>query len=249
MDMTFNSWPTPLQHPTLSNDWVDVWRISLDVPMAKIAAYGQYLDEGEWNRANSFYFKRDKNHFIIAHGAVRILLGRYLDRVPEELRFALNPYGKPALQDENERRQLSFNLSHSQDYALLAVTCNREVGVDIEYIRPNLVDEQIAERFFSPREVGVLRSLEPDLQKEAFFVCWTRKEAFIKAKGQGLSIPLNSFDVSLSPDEPAELLQTREDPSEAGRWKLQALEPQPGYKGTVAAEGNTWNTRIWNWEN
>jgi 4'-phosphopantetheinyl transferase len=142
---------------------------------------------------------------------------------------------------------LSFNLTHSHQLALYAVTRRREIGVDLEYVRADFADEQIAERFFSPREVAALRTVPENLLKEAFFHCWTRKEAYVKAKGEGLSIPLDQFDVSLAPGEPALLLSTRDDPQEADRWSLQALFPGSGYVAALAVEGRTWRLKCWQW--
>jgi 4'-phosphopantetheinyl transferase len=123
------------------------------------------------------------------------------------------------------------------------VTLGREIGVDLEHIRDNLEGEQLAERFFSPREVAALRALPPELRREAFFHCWTRKEAYIKANGKGLSLPLDQFDVTLRPGEPAALLATLHDPDEARRWSMWSLVPNEGYVGALAVEGHSW--RLW----
>jgi 4'-phosphopantetheinyl transferase len=140
---------------------------------------------------------------------------------------------------------LRFNVSHSHSLALYAITRAREVGVDVEHIRPEIAQEKIAERFFSPREVTVLRALPTPLQASAFFACWTRKEAFIKAKGDGLTLPLDQFDVSLAPGEPATLLRTAWDPQEAACWALQDLAPAPGYRAAVAVAGHAWRLTCW----
>jgi 4'-phosphopantetheinyl transferase len=132
---------------------------------------------------------------------------------------------------------LRFNLSHSQDLALYAVTSNREVGVDLEYIQRDFDTRQIAERFFSTREIAALHALPANLQTESFFRCWTRKEAYVKARGEGLSLPLEQFDVSLSPDDPAALLNVAGNPAEVSRWSLRELTPAPGYMAAIAVEG------------
>src|SRR5208283_4072463 len=131
--------------------------------------------------------------------------------------------------------------------ALYAVTRGREIGIDLEFIRCDLEVEQIAERFFSRSEIATLRAVPTDLQKYAFFLCWTRKEAYIKARGEGLSLPLDQFDVSLIPGEPAELLGTRPDSDEALRWDLRELAVAPGYVGAVAAEGRGWSLSCSQW--
>jgi 4'-phosphopantetheinyl transferase len=176
-----------------------------------------------------------------------MILGRYLQREPERLRFSYSAHGKPSLTREAGDPDLRFNLSHSHELVLYAVTCGREVGVDLEQIRPAVAQEQIAERFFAEREVAALRALAPSLQPPAFFHCWTRKEAYIKARGQGLAIRLDQFEVSLAPGEPAALLAVNGSRLEAARWTLRDLAPGPGYAGAVAAEGQDWQLRCWEW--
>lgn len=135
---------------------------------------------------------------------------------------------------------LRFNLTHSHGLALFALSQGRELGVDVERIRPEMAGEQIARRFFSASEVTALLALAPGLREEAFFHCWTRKEAYLKATGRGLTLALDSFDVSVVPDAPAALLATRHDLSEATRWSLQTLRLAPSYVGTLAVEGHDW---------
>jgi 4'-phosphopantetheinyl transferase len=205
------------------------------------------LAPDERSRAERFYFQVDRDHFIVARGILRAILSRYLETEPEQLRFYYASHGKPELAKEFDRHGVRFNISHSQGLALFAITRDREVGVDLEAIRPGIAGEKIAERFFSPREVRVLRAPPGDLQDEAFFNCWTRKEAYIKAKGEGLSMPLDTFDVSLVPGEPAALLNTKADPQEASRWSLRELFPAPGFAAAVAVEGKDWQLRCWEW--
>jgi 4'-phosphopantetheinyl transferase len=131
--------------------------------------------------------------------------------------------------------------------ALYAVTRGREIGIDLECIRFDLEVEKIAERFFSRREAATLRTLPPEVQRQAFFLCWTRKEAYFKARGEGLSLPLDQFDVSLIPGEPAALLSTQRDPYEVSRWSLQELTPAPGYAAALAVEGHGWGLACWQW--
>jgi len=198
-------------------------------------------------RARRFRFPRDRDRFIVARGVLRAILGRYLGVDPGRLRFRYSPYGKPALAGPFEDEGIRFNLAHSQGIALYAVSRGREVGIDVEYVRADLADERIAERFFSPREVATLRAVPAEQRREAFFHCWTRKEAYVKARGEGLSLPLDQFDVSLAPGEPAALLSTPGDPPEVTRWSLQALNPGPGYVAALAVEGNGWRLRCWQW--
>jgi 4'-phosphopantetheinyl transferase len=226
---------------------VDVWRIPLQAPPDRLEEYRAVLNEAEQNRLASFYFQADRLRFLVAHGVLRSILGRYLGQPPVALSFSVNAFGKPALAPAWGDPPLSFNLSHSRDLALLAVAAGRHTGVDVEYIRPELVDERIPERFFSPAEVAALRRLPPGQQKDVFFQVWTRKEAFIKAKGMGLSIPLDQFDVSVTPGEPAALLRYAPDPAETACWELVSLQPGPGYAAALAVAGGGWALKNWEW--
>lgn len=241
-------WQPAGHPPTLTIDDVHVWRIILDIGDLLLSELRDTLADGERQRADRFHFEKDRRHFTAARGAMRILLASYLARRPEEVRFAYNNYGKPRLIDADNGSDLRFNLSHSHGLALLAVTRGRDIGVDVERLRDMERDgEALAERFFSPREVAALRSLPPELRREAFFLCWTRKEAYIKAQGKGLSLPLDQFDVSLHPDEPAALLATQHDPQEVRRWSLCGLSPDAGFVGALAVEGHSWHLWCGNW--
>ena len=178
---------------------------------------------------------------------LRTILGSYEKIEPARLRFCYSPYGKPYLAAENNHGNLRFNISHADAIALFAIARGRELGVDIERIRPHVADEGIAERFFSSKEVSCLRALPAALQTEAFFNCWTRKEAYIKARGEGLSLPLDKFDVSLAPGEQATLLETRIDPSEVSRWRLLELKPGSEFTAALAVEGRDWRLKCWRW--
>jgi 4'-phosphopantetheinyl transferase len=240
-------WRPPPDGLTLSQDEVHVWRATLDQAPSQIASFLRTLAADERARAERFYFPTDAERFIVARGVLRAILGGYLNRAPESLSFGYGSRGKPALSDDSSQDAIRFNLSHSSNMALYAVTLAREVGVDIEFIRPQLRAEQLAERFFSPREIETLRTLPADLRTYAFFLAWTRKEAYIKARGEGLALPLNQFDVSLIPGEPAALLSAERDPAEVLRWRLQELTPGPGCVGALAVEGHGWSLRCWDW--
>jgi len=224
---------------------VHVWRAVLDVPESQVRSLWDTLTADECQRAERYVFEKDRTHFVVARGLLRVLLGCYLRQDPPHLRFIYGPHGKPALATDTGGGALHFNVSHSHGLALYAITRGREVGVDVERIRPEVAQEKIAERFFSPREVTVLRALPAVLQATAFFACWTRKEAYIKATGAGLALPLGQFDVSLAPDEPAALLRTAWDPQEAARWALQDLAPAPDYRAAVAVAGYDWRLTCW----
>ena len=242
------AWSVPSQAPELSNDQVHVWRAALDQTPSQIDSVFRTLSADERARAERFCFPRDREHFIAARGALRAILGVYLNRAPECVSFSYNSHGKPALMLESGEEPIRFNMSHSHGVALYAIACERKVGIDLECVRSNLEVEQIAERFFSRGEIAALRALPVALRKYAFFLCWTRKEAYIKARGEGLSLPLDRFDVSLVPGEPAALLSTRPDPDEALRWSLRELTlVPPGYAGALAVEGDGWSLASWEW--
>jgi len=240
-------WLHPPESLALADDDVHVWRASLNLAAEHMQDLQRTLTADERERAERFHFQKDRERFIVTRGLLRAILSRYLDVEPGQLRFGYSPYGKPALLRESGGEMLRFNLSHSHGLALYAVTRGRAVGIDLEYVRADLANERIAEQFFSPREVAALRALPAGVRAEAFFNCWTRKEAYVKARGEGLSLPLNQFDVSLAPGEPAALVSTRGDPLEAFRWSLQALFPGPGYVAALAVEGHSWRLRCWQW--
>ena len=245
--MTASSWDSPPKTLVLPNNAVHVWRASLHMSAPYLRAFEDTLAADERARAERFYFQKHREHFIAGRGLLRDIVSRYLHREPDQLRFCYNIYGKPSLIEETSAEGLCFNLSHSHGIALYAFTHGREIGVDIEYFRPDVEAEKLAERFFSPREAAVLRALPEHLRKEGFFNCWTRKEAYIKAEGQGMSIPLSTFDVSLTPGESAALLRTQNHPQETARWSLQALNPAPNYAAALAVKGHDWTLKCWQW--
>ena len=240
-------WFEPPERLALGNDAVHVWRVGLDQSPSQIALLQNNLDDDERSRADRFYFSRDRERFIVARGILRAILGRYSNRSPNSLCFSYSTHGKPELVSESDADGIRFNLSHSHGEALYAVSRGREVGVDLEFIRCDLEAEQIAERFFSHSEIETLQALPPSLRKYAFFLCWTRKEAYIKARGEGLSLALDKFDVSLTPGEPAALLSTQSDVDEAHRWSLRNLTPADGYAAAVATKGHYWTLSCWQW--
>jgi len=239
-------WADSPRKPYLTFNDVHLWRAFLD------HSYDSELEDllaaDEIKRAGQFHFHKDRIHFITARGLLRIILGRYLDVPPDKLRFCYNAYGKPALAPEFSARGLRFNISHSHDLVLYAVTAGREVGVDIEHIKAYAADDPLAGQFFSPRELVELRALPQGTQQQAFFNCWTRKEAYIKAVGKGLSIDLDDFDVSFRPGEPAALLRVSGDAQEAARWALREITPAAGYVGALAVEGHDWRLQCWQWQ-
>ena len=241
------SWCDAPERPALAEGEVHVWRACLSPGRARLLELRQSLSDDELERARRFHFDRDREHFVAARGALRDILCRYTGTPPERLRFTYDAYGKPAL-GEAAGRRLRFNVSHSNGLALYAVTAGREVGIDIEFVREDFASLEVAAHFFSAQEVSALRSLPPGEQAGAFFDCWTRKEAYIKARGEGLSHPLHLFTVSLKPGEPAALLRTEDDPSEATRWTLHELSAGEGYRAALAVEGAPASLSRWRWD-
>jgi 4'-phosphopantetheinyl transferase len=232
----------------LSSDDVHVWRADLDRNGACVDRLQQVLSADEQARAQRFRFEEDRKHFVVARGLLRLILSRYLNIEPSRLAFCYSPYGKPSVITTPGQKTLSFNVSHSCGLALYAVTRDRRIGIDLERIRADCPCEPLAERYFSPRERAMLDALQAEkVERKAFFDCWTRKEAYIKAKGKGLSLPLDQFDVSLAPGEPAMLLESRGDPLEACRWSLHELHAGPGYAAALAVEGQGVRLACWEW--
>ncbi|HRW05163.1 MAG TPA: 4'-phosphopantetheinyl transferase superfamily protein [Caldilineaceae bacterium] len=197
------------------------------------------LNDEERARAARFYFDRDSRRYTVGRATLRRILSYYIGLPPAALSFIYNPFGKPALLPEQNPNGLEFNLSHTGDHALCAVTFGHAVGLDLEAIKP-LDYLQLAGSVFSPREQTILRELSVTEQPQAFFNGWTRKEAYIKAHGKGLSMPLTEFDVTLAPGEPARLLATRPDPAEANRWSLFGWSVGTDLVAALAVAGHDW---------
>jgi 4'-phosphopantetheinyl transferase len=226
---------------------VDVWRIGLIQPERVIQSYRELLDTNEVERADRFYFAKDRNRFTVARGVLRQLLGTSLKLDPREIRFVYGPQGKPSLAAPQSSSGLRFNLSHSGEVALVAMSHNLELGIDVEQVRADFASGEIATRFFSPEECAKLETLPAHESVDAFFNCWTRKEAYIKARGEGLFIPLDSFEVAFAPGEEPALLQVKSGDAMPSRWRFHALHPGPGYKAALAVEGSNHSLRLWEW--
>ncbi|HEY3323604.1 MAG TPA: 4'-phosphopantetheinyl transferase superfamily protein [Planctomycetota bacterium] len=227
----------------LPENEVHVWRIDLHAPAERVAEMRRVLPLDEQRKADRFHFQRDKDAYILAHGTVRLLLSSYLNQSPSDFVFEHNAYGKPSLVG---KRRMRFNLTHTRGLALCAFAQGRELGVDAEWVREDFATRPIAERYFSAGEVAALMALPEQERAAAFFRCWTRKEAFVKARGQGLSIPLASFEVSL--DEPARLLRVESSLAEQNRWFMHAFDLGAEHAGAVVVEGPACKVLLRRWE-
>lgn len=228
---------------SLHSGEVHVWRVDLEQPNDVVQQFRATLENDETARADRFHFEKDRRAFTVSRGFLRHVIGRYVETKPEAVRFSYGPYGKPALDGEHKNSSLRFNMSHSRAVGLVAVTEARELGVDVEYIRADFASEEIARRFFSPHEVEAFNALAQEHQVAAFFRCWTRKEAYIKAIGRGLSQPLDGFDVTLAPDLPPALLRAAED--DTSRWSLLDIDVEKDYAAALVVEGQISNVRCW----
>ncbi len=227
---------------------VHVWRVEFDSFSLNIVNLLNLLNPEERARAERFYFDKDRDRFIVARAVLRIILSYYLKMAPEKIQFNYNAYGKPSLSEELFRSsKMRFNLSHSKNMILYAVTEGREVGIDVEHLDYKIDELNIARRFFSAQEFKELTTVPEALRRKAFFYCWTRKEAFIKAIGEGLSVPLDSFDVSLKPGEPARLLRIRNSSRQAARWSMFSLHPAKNYVAALVVEGKISAIKLFNW--
>jgi 4'-phosphopantetheinyl transferase len=223
-------WSSAPESLSLSSGEIHVWRARLEQPAEVQESFLRTLADDERARADRFHFEKHRRRFVLARGFLRALLGRYLEIEPAEVAFAYGPYGKPSLADDSD---LQFNMSHSHELAVYGFVLDREIGVDVEYVKEDFPGEDIAHHFFSTVEVENLVALAESERAAAFFRCWTRKEAYIKAIGSGLSHPLDQFDVSLN--DSAALLRDRQDAEATSHWSMFNLELD-GYAGAVVVE-------------
>jgi 4'-phosphopantetheinyl transferase len=203
-----------------------------------LSYYRSILSKDEVERAGRFVFEKDRNHYIAGRGLLRVILGSYLDLEPSQPEFVYGPYGKPALKLGLINKALEFNLSHSKDRALYAFNWNRRIGVDIEYLIPMADMDDFAERFFAPRESAWINSLSGTQKEDAFFKTWTCKEAFLKANGSGLTVPINHVEISLETEGVVELISIGDDKEQPKHWRLEMFNPFPGYQAALAIEGH-----------
>jgi len=225
---------------------VRVWCVNLSPPPHGVSRLLTLLSDDERKRADRFCFADDRRRFIVARGTLRIILGRSLDMPAERIEIAEGPQGKPYVVRSGRSKGIQFNLSHADDLALVAVGWEREVGVDVERVRGNIPCTALARRFFAPEEVAALQALPPRERVAAFFRCWTRKEAYLKAIGVGLSVPLNRFAVSLEAGK-ARLIRPGVEGAEPRRWSLRDIEVPDGYAAALVVEGTGWRLTRRDW--
>jgi len=227
-------WPCPPGTARLDGDQIHVWSVVLSDFDGELPQFQAMLSSVERMKAERFRFSKDSNHYVIRRGILRVILGRYLEHRPSEIDFCYGPFGKPEIKGDLAGGGLNFNDSHSGDLAVYAVTRACPLGVDVEKLRPVPDFEEIASRFFTPREAETLIGLPSERQMEAFFACWTRKEAFLKATGEGIGEGLAKVEVTLTPGEEAEILRIAGESQAQTEWQLRSFSPVPGYLAAVA---------------
>lgn len=226
-------WQKETSVPALAEREIHIWRAGLEIDEPQTRAFRAYLSEDERQRAERFHFERDQRRFIAARGTLRHLIGNYLSIKPQNLVFCYGQFGKPALEPQGEMRIPNFNLSHSGELAVFAISWRHDLGIDIERLRADYGGEDIARRFFSSGEVRRLLRLAPPARPRGFYNAWTRKEAMLKARGEGIgSARLQNFDVSLEPDAPAQFLRGIEP-----GWHILDFEADPDTPGALVYRG------------
>lgn len=224
----------------LPEDEVHLWRVDLATVAKGEQRWEQVLSAEERARAARFHFSQDRQYFTATRALLRTILASYAASDPTELVFRYSEKDKPSLSPGHSGTQVEFNVSHSGAVALLAFARGRALGVDVEQLRENFDHEAIARRFFSEQEQRQLATLAPSERYHSFFRCWTRKEAYIKAQGTGLSLPLHQFDVSLRPGDVNALISTRPDSTEAAHWSLREVPAGNGYVAALCVRGHGW---------
>jgi 4'-phosphopantetheinyl transferase len=225
----------------------EVWHAGLDPEPDRLGELEATLSDDERERAGRFRFDRDRRRYVAARGTLREVLAARLGAEPAALRFDYGEQGKPVLRPEHGGRELFFNVAHSGDRGAFAVGVVPAIGIDVEVVRPVRDARSIATRFFSRQESAAIDALPPALRLQAFFLCWTRKEAFIKALGEGLSHPLDAFAVSVAPGEPARLLYADPGVGPLDEWRLHDLSDLPAFACAVAERGDPGAVRVGWW--
>jgi 4'-phosphopantetheinyl transferase len=240
-------WPEGPQNPLFGHGEVHLWAAALDIPEPALARLAESLSSLETERAARFHFARHRDRFIAGRGFLRLVLARYLQVDPAALEFSYGAQGKPALAGIHSQNGLHFNLAHSDNLALLGVTRLGSVGVDVERLRALSDADELVARFFSPRESAAFGRLATEQKPVAFFNLWTRKEAWLKATGEGIGSLLSQVEVSFLPDDPARLLKLPESLPYQQSWLLEGLHPCPGFVGALALAAKAAKLKCWFW--
>lgn len=237
-------WTNPRDFAAITDGEVHVWRASLSSQTVDCHAEDvRSLSSDELLRAGRFRFDRDRRNYVRSRRALRTVLGGYLGLAPSAVVFEYGQCGRPAIRRES-RNGIDFNVSHSDGLWVAAIALRRRVGIDVESKGAAVGDEvSLAARFFTPQEAAKIGAQQGRARSESFLACWTRKEAYVKAVGVGLSCELDQFEVSATHDEEPALLSVQGDPGEASRWRMEALSVGAGFIGTLVAEGFDWEPR------
>lgn len=219
---------------SIQNDEAHLWRVAIDQHQDQYAAYRKLLTQEELVRADQYRFEKHRICYVVARAVLRLLVGKYIEVDPRDVVFSYIKNGKPLVVNQ---KGIQFNVSHSENYILIGFVKDYDLGVDVEYTKQPIEVQTIAASFFSKEEVAMLVSLAEEYQTQAFYNCWTRKEAFIKALGDGLSFPLDQFVVSMDSTKVATLLETKWNQKEKQKWSLKSIEVDRDYIGALAAKG------------
>lgn len=239
-DIFPSHWEPACGATPLEEGVVDVWRVGVPVWRHRLDALAACLDAEESRRAAAFHFDRDRHSYVVARGVLRLLLGRYLSMPPAAVRIGAGSHGKPEVEEP-----LEFNLSHSGDLVLMAFAPGCRVGIDVERIEARVDPLGLARGFFAPGETAALEALAQERRRDAFFACWSRKEAWLKVTGTGLSFPLRDFEVGLEADSADALRSVGGSREAALRWQVRDLDVGPGYRAALATEGRGARIRHW----
>ncbi|MFT5351512.1 MAG: 4'-phosphopantetheinyl transferase [Planctomycetota bacterium] len=240
--MKWDNIPADLQ---LEAKFIDVWHSRIDLPASQINKYIETLSEEELRRAEKFTFPDKYKEYVVSRGVLRNALAHVLKQSPSEFIFDYTDSKKPYLSRKYNDQEISFNLSHSHGRALIAISLDRQIGIDIEKVRPDIEHEKLAKRFFSEAEHKALMQCVVEKRLPAFFATWTRKEAFVKAVGKGIAFGLSEFDVNIDPEQRPKMQATRWDANDVNKWHMANIDTEKDYMATVVADGGDFQLRLW----
>ncbi len=239
------NWPFPPTDLSLSGDDIHLWCVCLQQSDAIVAQMAKVLSADELKRAKRFHFQKHRDRFIVAHALLRKLLSDYTKTELRRIVFAFSKNGKPCLLEKPGRKKIGFNLSHSKDYALIGFAHERAIGVDLEYIRDITDMAKVAEHVFSKNEISYWHTFSEIEKKEAFYKFWTRKEAYLKAVGEGFTSAVNTIDVSVHPFKESTTLVSGKYSENQNRWTVRDLKPLSGFAAAFAVAGDKADFQCW----